>query len=161
MNLKTGVWRKPSTPNFPKNEHFLPPDTLRGKKCSLFGNLACFFFLETPVFEFNLFGLLPTIGFLVLSEGYKMRILVRNGSFLNRNKFMVVFKCLHRLLRLAKKLLTKFLWGSLDEWVTCVRWINLILVSLPCALKIILPAEFFSFYSKNMPYEPTKLVSCF
>ena len=126
-----------------------------------FRKFGVLFFLETPVFEFNLFGLLPTIGFLVLSEGYKMRILVRNGSFLNRNKFMVVFKCLHRLLRLAKKLLTKFLWGSLDEWVTCVRWINLILVSLPCALKIILPAEFFSFYSKNMPYEPTKLVSCF
>ena len=25
-NLKTGVTRKQSTPNFPKNEHFLPPD---------------------------------------------------------------------------------------------------------------------------------------
>ena len=27
MNLKTGVSRKQSTPNFPKKEHFLPPDT--------------------------------------------------------------------------------------------------------------------------------------
>ena len=26
-NLKTGVSRKQSTPNFPKNEYFLPPDT--------------------------------------------------------------------------------------------------------------------------------------
>ena len=26
-NLKTGVTRKQSTPNFPKNEHFLPLDT--------------------------------------------------------------------------------------------------------------------------------------
>ena len=26
VNLKTGVSRKQSTPNFPKNEHFLPPD---------------------------------------------------------------------------------------------------------------------------------------
>ena len=26
-NLKTGVSRKQSTPNFPKNKHFLPPDT--------------------------------------------------------------------------------------------------------------------------------------
>ena len=26
-NLKTGVSRKQSTPRFPKNEHFLPPDT--------------------------------------------------------------------------------------------------------------------------------------
>ena len=38
-NLKTGVSRKQSTPNFPKNEHFLPPDTHTyvcvsgGKKC--------------------------------------------------------------------------------------------------------------------------------
>ena len=27
MNLKTGFSRKQSTPNLPKNEHFLPPDT--------------------------------------------------------------------------------------------------------------------------------------
>ena len=27
MNLKTGVSRKQSMPNFPKNKHFLPPDT--------------------------------------------------------------------------------------------------------------------------------------
>ena len=26
-NLKTGVSRKQSKPNFPKNEHLLPPDT--------------------------------------------------------------------------------------------------------------------------------------
>ena len=37
---KTGVTRKQSTPNFPKKEHFLPPDTHTymyvsvGKKCS-------------------------------------------------------------------------------------------------------------------------------
>ena len=28
-HLKTGVSRKQSTPNFPKNERLLPPDTLR------------------------------------------------------------------------------------------------------------------------------------
>ena len=27
VNLKTGVSRKQSTPNFPKNEHLVPPDT--------------------------------------------------------------------------------------------------------------------------------------
>ena len=27
MNLKTEVTRKQSTPNFPENAHFLPPDT--------------------------------------------------------------------------------------------------------------------------------------
>ena len=26
-NLQMSVWRKQNTPNFPKNEHFLPPDT--------------------------------------------------------------------------------------------------------------------------------------
>ena len=42
VNLKTGVARKQSTPNFPKNEHFLPPDThmyvcvSECKKCSFF-----------------------------------------------------------------------------------------------------------------------------
>ena len=36
-NLKTGVSRKQSTSNFPKNEHFLPVSG--GKKCSFFGKL--------------------------------------------------------------------------------------------------------------------------
>ena len=49
-NFKTGVSRKQSTPNFPKNEHLLPPDTHTyvcvsgGKKCwfsEKFGGL-CF-----------------------------------------------------------------------------------------------------------------------
>ena len=35
-NLKTGVSRKPITPNFPKNEHFLPPTYRRFKT---FGNI--------------------------------------------------------------------------------------------------------------------------
>ena len=54
MNLKTGVSRKQSTPNCPKNEHFIPPDTLTyvsisgGEKCSLSENLACFVFLKYP-----------------------------------------------------------------------------------------------------------------
>ena len=34
-NLKTGVSRKQSTPSFPKNEHFLPPDT-QTYLCTLF-----------------------------------------------------------------------------------------------------------------------------
>ena len=45
-NLKTGVSRKQSTPNFPKNEH-LPPDT----HTYVFGVLC---FLETPVLRFAL-----------------------------------------------------------------------------------------------------------
>ena len=44
-NLKTGVSRKQSTPNFPKNEHFLPPYTEKF-------DVLCF--LETPVLRFAL-----------------------------------------------------------------------------------------------------------
>ena len=68
-NLKTGASRKQSTPNFPKNEHFLPSDTPEacnfikketlvcvsgGKKCSFFGKFGVLCFLETPVFRFAL-----------------------------------------------------------------------------------------------------------
>ena len=53
-NLKTGVSRNQSTPKFPKNKHFLPPDThtyvcvLGGKKCYFSEILACFAFLKHP-----------------------------------------------------------------------------------------------------------------
>ena len=59
-NLKTGVSRKQSTPNFPKNEHFLRPDTHTyvcvsgGKKCSFSGKLDVLCFLGTPVLRFAL-----------------------------------------------------------------------------------------------------------
>ena len=55
-NLKTGVSRKQSMPYFPKNEHFLPPDThtLGGKKCSFFGKFGMLCFLETTVLRFAL-----------------------------------------------------------------------------------------------------------
>ena len=53
------VTRKQSTPNFPKNEHFLPPDTHTcvsgGKKCLVFGKFAILSFLVTPVLRFALF----------------------------------------------------------------------------------------------------------
>ena len=53
-NLRTGVSRKQSTPNFPKNEHFLP--LIRTRTCAYQGvrnvsfleNLACFNFLKHP-----------------------------------------------------------------------------------------------------------------
>ena len=59
-NLKTGVSRKQSTPNFPKNKHFLPPDThtyvciSRGKKCLFFGKFDMLCFLETPLLRIAL-----------------------------------------------------------------------------------------------------------
>ena len=51
---------KQSTPNFPKNEHFLAPDTHTyvcvsgGKKCSFFEKFDQLRFLETPVLRFAL-----------------------------------------------------------------------------------------------------------
>ena len=53
-NLKTGVAKKQSTPNFPKNEHFLPSDTYTGKKCSFFGKFGELCFLVTSVLRFAL-----------------------------------------------------------------------------------------------------------
>ena len=52
-NLNTEI-RKQSLPNFPKNEHFLPPGThtyvcvSEGKKCSFFGKFGLLCFLVTP-----------------------------------------------------------------------------------------------------------------
>ena len=57
---QTGVSRKQDTPNFPKNEHFLPPDThtyvwvSEGKKCSFFRKFGVLCFLETPILRFAL-----------------------------------------------------------------------------------------------------------
>ena len=59
-NLKTGVSRKQSMPNFPKNENFLPPGMHTyvcisgGKKCPFFGKFDFVCFLETPVLRFAL-----------------------------------------------------------------------------------------------------------
>ena len=56
-----GVSRKQSMPNFPLNEHFLPPDMHNyvcvsgGKKCSFFGKFDVVCFLETPFVRFALF----------------------------------------------------------------------------------------------------------
>ena len=49
-NLKMGVSRKQSTPNFLKNEHFLPPDTHTYNVC-FSKNLACFVFLKHPFWD--------------------------------------------------------------------------------------------------------------
>ena len=55
-----GVSRKQSTPNFPKNKHFLPSDTYTyarvsgGRKCSFLGKFGALCFLETSVLRFAL-----------------------------------------------------------------------------------------------------------
>ena len=53
-----GITRKRSTPNFPENEHFLPPDAntyvcvSEGKKCLFFGKFGVPCFLVTFVLRF-------------------------------------------------------------------------------------------------------------
>ena len=60
VNFKTEVTKKQSTPNFPKNEHFLSPDTQTyvfvsgGKKCSFFGKFCVLCFLVTSILRFAL-----------------------------------------------------------------------------------------------------------
>ena len=46
-NLKMGVTSKQSTPNFPKSEHFLPPDRFSEK-------LSCFVFFKYLFWDFVL-----------------------------------------------------------------------------------------------------------
>ena len=49
--LETGVSRKQSTTNFPKNSYVWVP---AGKKCSFFGKFDVLCFLKTPVLRFAL-----------------------------------------------------------------------------------------------------------
>ena len=65
-DLNTEVKRKQSTPNFPKNQHFLPPDThthvclSAGNKYSFFGKFDVLCFLVKPILEIDTFALLQT-----------------------------------------------------------------------------------------------------
>ena len=60
VNLKKGVSRKQSTPNFRKNKHVWPPDTHTylcvsgGNKCSFFGKFDVLCLYKTPVLRFAL-----------------------------------------------------------------------------------------------------------
>ena len=74
-NLKTGVTRKQSMPNFPKTEHLLPPYThtyvSRGNKCLFFGKFGTLCFLVTPVLRFVLLPYYRRITFLAHTVSYK------------------------------------------------------------------------------------------
>ena len=65
--LKTGAWRKQSTPNFPKTNIFYPLIRTRtyayqgGKERSFFGKLGVLCFLETPVLRFVLLPYYPIL----------------------------------------------------------------------------------------------------
>ena len=57
---QNGFFKKTKHAKFPKNEHFLPPDThtyvcvSRGRKCSFFGKLGVLCFLEILALRFVL-----------------------------------------------------------------------------------------------------------
>ena len=57
---QNGCFKKQSTPNVSKSEHFLPPDThtyvcvSTGKKCLFYGKFGELCFLETPILRFTL-----------------------------------------------------------------------------------------------------------
>ena len=55
---QNGFFKKTKHAKFPKNEHFLPPDTYvcvsRGRKCSFFGKLGVLCFLEILALRFVL-----------------------------------------------------------------------------------------------------------
>ena len=85
MNLKTGVSRKQSTPNFPKNKHFLPPDTYTykcvsgGKKCSFFEKFGVLSFSWNTSFEIRPITLLPTIFLkLIVQRSSEIKMLYKN-----------------------------------------------------------------------------------
>ena len=62
-NLKKGVTRKHSTPNFPKNEHFLSPDThgaYQGVRNARISKIWRALFPFNTCFEIRPFALLPT-----------------------------------------------------------------------------------------------------
>ena len=74
-NLKTEVIGEQSTSNFPKNEHFLPPDTLLPTNClSVCDHFAVLLLLK---------GLNLTLAFSDFSQISKMELLpeIVNGSF--------------------------------------------------------------------------------
>ena len=77
-NLKTEVIRIQSTPNFPKYEHFLPPDThtyvcvSRVKKHSFFEKFAVLCILVTSVLRFALLPYYRRSGILNFSYLKKM-----------------------------------------------------------------------------------------
>ena len=76
---QNGCFKKQCTTNFPKNEHFLPPDTHtymcvsagggRGKKCSFFGKFG------VP-FEIRPFALLPTKFYCCQTNKTTVRVLL-------------------------------------------------------------------------------------
>ena len=92
---QTGVSRKQNTPNFPKNEHFLPPDTQT--RCSFFGKFGVFCFLETPVLRFALFPSCRHIG--VLTEKLFKVCCIQNIS---RKVFQWLFRDFSAILKNVK-----------------------------------------------------------
>ena len=89
--------------NFPKNEHFLPPDTHTyvcvsgGKKCSFFGKFSVLCFLETHVSRFALFALLPDhLHRYIFWSSSKQRIIRRQHEHHHILKSTLFYLCISK-----------------------------------------------------------------
>ena len=81
-NLKKGVSRKQSAPNFPNNKHFLRTCAYQGgKKFSFFGKFDVLCFFETTVLRFSLLRHVNITGVIILSTMCLLAItLEQDGS---------------------------------------------------------------------------------
>ena len=87
------VLQKKSTPNFPKNEHFLPLDTHTcvcvSKKCLFFWKFGVPCFLVTPALRF---ALLPYCRWVVINQA-RDNYLVRVTCWRARKHYLVIRWC--------------------------------------------------------------------
>ena len=106
------VSRKQSTPNFLKNEHFLPPDTHTyvcvsvGKKCLCVpgGTLACFVFLKYPFWDSPFWLITDALwGFITKHNRYYYK--VRQS-----------FYC-----KMQQKFIIKCVWFFIKKWDICYK----------------------------------------
>ena len=92
--IKLGVSKKQSTPNVPKNKHFLPPDkhayvcVSGSKKCSFYGKFAALCFLGASVLRFTLLPYYRQIEELQELHSQSLRVLIRS---LNQQKSIQCF----------------------------------------------------------------------
>ena len=80
-SFRTGVTKQRSMPNFPKYEHFLPPDMCvsGGKKCSFFGKFGVL------CFDIRSFALLRTISLV----SFVQRKILERDSLRNGNQISI------------------------------------------------------------------------
>ena len=104
--LKTGVSRKQSTPNFLKNEHFLPSDSTR--TCAYQGvrnvcfseNLPCFVFLKHPFWDSPFCRITDVFAFFQLIMGLPQdQLFDERAAYVNLMGRNILMLCVITLLR--------------------------------------------------------------